>query len=143
VRQRAIWTNGVVGIAGRVSRHRSFSPRSWFAAPPHVNGNANRNTANKNWQTPPNTGRFDETARVSGAMRMPITGGNTDKRKPESEDCNRERQQVRDQAKHLRNLANNTSALDLRAFCCKHLAFEPRNRPSCKQDLSFDASLDY
>jgi hypothetical protein len=56
-------------------------------------------------------------------MRMPITGGNTDKRKPESEDCNRERQQVRDQAKHLRNLAKQHLSFGLKSVLLQAFGF--------------------
>ena len=61
-------------------------------------------------------------------------------KKPESEDRNRERQHVRDQAERLRNLANNTSALDLKRSAANIWLLNP-DRTDLANNISASAQV--
>jgi hypothetical protein len=60
------------------------------------------------------TARCAGTVRGNGAAATWITGSSTVAKHPDAVARNREKQKARDTRQHLRDLANNTSALDLK-----------------------------
>jgi len=60
---------------------------------------------------------------------------------PDATARNRTLQQTRDQARRVRDLANNNLALDLKVLRRRCLAVRPCRRASCQQQLGYHASI--
>ena len=91
-----------------------FQPASRSAANRHASDSAAPIITAR--RSPPilSTARFAATAPENGAPAIRITGGVTAWKHPAAVERNRQQQKLRDRKRHLRNLANNNSALDLK-----------------------------
>jgi hypothetical protein len=119
VRQPPVWSNGDAATVNRTSSLPSISQGSWRAANPDASAIVARIITAKRSGPIRSTVKSAGTVRKNGAPATLTTGVGISEQHPAAVEQNRQQQQVRDQKRRLRNLANNNSAFDL-----KHCAAE-------------------
>jgi hypothetical protein len=114
VRQRLFWVNTAAATANSPFSLRSFNPARRSAANRSVSASAAPSITGRRLPSMRNIARSAAIARENGGPVILITGSANRTAHPKAVERNRQQQKLRDRRQHLRNLANNTSALDLK-----------------------------